>query len=87
MVAHLMGDREGIEVAREMDRTFASIPGLEGMRLAEKSVRKANRRLRSNQLEEAAAVNVSRISTSEAGFALADQHNGRESRRSNAARS
>lgn len=87
VVAHLMGDPEGIEVAREMDRTFASIPGLEGMRLAEKSVEEANRRLRSTEFEQVAAVNVSRISTTEAGFVLADQRNVPESRRSNAARS
>ena len=45
VVTCLMGDKEGLEVARQMDRTFAEVPGLEDLRLIEKSVSQAMGRL------------------------------------------
>ncbi len=44
VVAYLMGDQEGLQVSRSMDRTIAELPGLEGMTLVEDAVREATAR-------------------------------------------
>ena len=41
VVAYLMGDEDGRATAREMDATFSELPGLEGLRLVEKSTEEA----------------------------------------------
>lgn len=41
VVAYLMGDAEGIQTAREMDAAMSTLPGLEGLRIVEKSVNEA----------------------------------------------
>ncbi|MGH2699140.1 MAG: ferritin-like domain-containing protein [Actinomycetota bacterium] len=44
VVAFLMGDEEGLEVARSMDQTISELPGLEGTTLLEDAVREATAR-------------------------------------------
>ncbi|MGH2788823.1 MAG: ferritin-like domain-containing protein [Actinomycetota bacterium] len=44
VVSYLMGDGEGQEVARSMDRMIAELPGLEGTTLLEDAVREATGR-------------------------------------------
>ncbi len=44
VVAFLMGDDEGVEVARAMDQTISELPGLEGTTLLEDAVREATAR-------------------------------------------
>lgn len=41
VVSYLMGDDAGMEVAREMDRNIAHLPGLESTRLIENAVKEA----------------------------------------------
>ena len=45
VVAYLMGDDAGIDVAREMDRNISHLPGLESTRLIEKAVKEAVARI------------------------------------------
>jgi rubrerythrin len=45
VVAYLMGDEEGMGVAREMDEAISSLPGLEGLRLVQHAVKEAVSRI------------------------------------------
>jgi rubrerythrin len=45
VVAHLMGDDQGLATAREMDTLFQELPGLEGCTLVEDAVKEAVERI------------------------------------------
>lgn len=45
VVAYLMGDHDGFQVAREMDATLSELPGLEGVELVQSAVRDAVTRM------------------------------------------
>ncbi len=55
VVAYLMGDADGIETARSMDRTISEIPGLEGTNLITQSVHEAISRVGPVHEKEATA--------------------------------
>lgn len=57
VVAYLMGDDDGLAVAREMDETISEIPGLDGVKLLQSAVSDAIDRMRgpSGQLSIARA--------------------------------
>ena len=46
VVTYLMGDDDGLTVAREMDETISEIPGLHGVRLVQDAVKEAAVRMR-----------------------------------------